>query len=170
MIVLEGPDNSGKSTLAHRIASRTGHAIQGSEGPPKKGENINDRIRRYATMAGERPMLFDRHPVISQPIYSMLAGNPQQVEPELIEQFYRSSSTIIYCEPLDRGLEGHIEKPGHDTPDHLEQVNKRYYDLLQAYRDWAVRRANFIYRIGDGEAATENLIACVVAHQACVRG
>lgn len=166
MIVLEGPDNSGKSTFAAMLAQRTGRRIQGSEGPPKPGESINDRIRRYSALVAVEPMIFDRHPVISQPIYSMLAGNPQQVEPELIAEFYDSRPTLVYCDPGERGMEGHIEKPEHDCPEHIEQVHKHYYDLLNAYREWALKHAQFVYRISDGPEAACRLRDAIIAHRA----
>ena len=165
MIVFEGPDNAGKSTLANVLAKKHKFFVQGSEGPPKPGESINDRIRRYFDLQSRHPrLLFDRHPCISQPIYSMLAGNPQSVEQELLDKFYSLKPTIVYCDPGDRGMEGHVEKPENDTAEHIKGVNEHYEELLGAYRRWALERATFIYRISDGGHSASRLLCAIIAH------
>src|ERR1700759_2893092 len=65
-IIIEGHDNSGKSTLAQKLASYIGLRIQESEGPPKSAEEINARVDGYELL---RDTLFVRHPVISNSIY-----------------------------------------------------------------------------------------------------
>src|ERR1043166_7927791 len=67
VIVIEGMDNSGKSTLARVIADHMGLAIQESEGPPRSADEINERVDRYSSMRDTH--LFVRHPCVSNPIY-----------------------------------------------------------------------------------------------------
>lgn len=146
-IIIEGCDNSGKSTLARHVSQQLGMMnIQESEGPPQSREEINNRIRRYRTMSDT---IFVRHPVISEAMYS-LTRDPvvDLIEPQLKEEFYNTPSTIVYCDPLDRGLAGHIIKP-HDSDLHIERMTTKYVTLIGAYRAWAYRKAHLIYRIGD---------------------
>lgn len=145
MIVIEGMDNSGKSTLAQAMADYMELIVQESEGPPKSDDEINERVDRYQSMTGR---LFVRHPVISNKIYGKFRpeGNPITPGREMI--FYDARPTLIYCDSGARGLVGHVEKD-HDSPGHLQLVEKNAADLLQEYRLWAAQHAHFVYRIGD---------------------
>jgi hypothetical protein len=152
-VVIEGIDNSGKSTLAKYIAQH--HLcpnIVESEGPPRYPGEINERISRY--FRDQRPnLIYVRHPVVSQPIYNLgrmgkASVSSDEVSPTLMEEFYRRKPTLIYCDPGLRGLEGHQVKAGEDE-DHLASISRNYNYLLLEYRRWALRHAHVIYRIGD---------------------
>jgi len=145
MIVIEGMDNSGKSTLAQSMASYFKLMVQESEGPPRSDEEINERVDRYENMEDR---LFVRHPVISNQIYGAVREEGNPITPGRRIIFYEQEPTLIYCDAGDRGLGGHVEKD-HDTKEHLEDVNNNYAELLELYRLWASEHAHFIYRIGD---------------------
>jgi len=168
-IIVEGMDNSGKSTLIGKLQRNLllvgpERKIQVGEGPPRPGESIDDRIQQYLLRdIGE--WIFDRHPVISQSIYSGVGGNSQSVNPRLTEVFYenvdRGRYIIIYCDAMERGMGGHTERPDKnvpgrehiDTPEYLADLERKYASRLEMYRQWAARRAHFVHRIGDDEAA-----------------
>jgi hypothetical protein len=146
MIVLEGIDASGKSTLGELIAAACGLTVQESEGPPKGPGEINERIVRYS---GMKNTIFIRHPCVSQPIYGKIRREIDDLDTRLIGEFYRKRPFFIYCDPGDRdALLKHKIKPGED-PSHIAALNHRYGELLALYRAWAIRRAHIIYRIGD---------------------
>ena len=141
-IILEGPDNSGKSTLAQYVAARTGRTIIASEGPEKWPGEINERIRRYEQ---HTDVLFDRHPCVSQPIYGQIRKNTP-VEPTLLERFYQRPALFIYCE--GRGLEEHVLKE-HDSPEHVTAVIEKHEWLCDQYLLWALEHSNLRYRVGN---------------------
>lgn len=146
MIVVEGMDNSGKSTLAAQLAEYMDLFVQESEGPPRSDEEINERVDRYHTMADK--YLFVRHPVISNAIYGKMRPEGNPITPGRTMIFYDAQPTLIYCDAGDRGLTGHVEKD-HDSEEHLSLVDTNYKALLEEYRLWAAQHAHFIYRIGD---------------------
>jgi len=168
-IIVEGMDNAGKSTLIAKLAKHLADGgsprqVQVGEGPPREGESIDDRIQKYLLRdIGE--WIFDRHPVISQPIYSGVGGNSQNVNPRLTEVFYenvnRGRYIIIYCDAMERGMEGHTARPDKavpgrehiDTPEYLADLAVKYQSRLEMYRQWAARRAHFVHRIGDSDSA-----------------
>lgn len=154
MIVIEGMDNSGKSTLGEALASYLDMIVQESEGPPKSDQEINERIDKYQEMEGR---IFVRHPVISNSIYGKFReeGNPITPGREMI--FWEAQPLIIYCDAGTRGYEGHELKP-HDTARHQDLLNEHQAALLQEYRLWAAQHAHFVYRIGDD---MDELIACI---------
>src|SRR5688572_15469302 len=146
MIVIEGMDNSGKSTLARAIAAAMNYEVQPSEGPPRHFGDLNTRIARYNSM---KRVVFDRHPAVSNPIYDKTrAIRIDTVSPQLIDLFYNMRPLIVYCDPGSRGLDDHVVKK-HDNVTHLNMIKIEYITLLDEYRQWAIDHAHFLYRIGD---------------------
>lgn len=145
-IIIEGPDNAGKSTLAKMIGEALGRQVIPSEGREKYDGEINDRVNRY--FKDYNNVIFDRHPVVSQAVY-FICGNKTNVNEELVEKFYKQQNIYVYCRPLiGRKLKGHVVKD-YDDPAFLEEIEKKYDSLVAAYDKWALEKANFIYRIGD---------------------
>lgn len=149
-IIVEGMDNSGKSTLGAHLAQTFGMNVQESEGPPKYPGEMHDRISRYGQMD---QTVFVRHPIISQDIYArhIRGEDPglSHVQVSRVYEHIRAGRTlVIYCDAGSRGLEGHVEK-AHDKPEHLEAIRLNYLRGLEAYRLWAAQHAHLIYRIGD---------------------
>lgn len=160
MIIIEGMDNSGKSTLGAALAKYMGLVVQESEGPPRAidgmtpEEEINARVDRYEKMEGT---LFVRHPVISNAIYGAVREEGDPIELGRRVVFYENKPTIIYCDAGLRGLGAHVKK-AHDTEKHLADIENHYNKLLYLYRQWAAEHAHFVYRIGDD---MDQLIATV---------
>lgn len=153
-IIIEGMDNSGKSTLAQVMAEYMGLIVQESEGPPIDEDEINDRVDRYERMTDR---LFVRHPIISNAIYGQVREEGDIISEGRRMLFYENKHTIIYCDAGTRGLGAHVQK-AHDTEKHLEDITNNYNKLLYLYRQWAAEHAHFVYRIGDD---MDQLIATV---------
>jgi hypothetical protein len=145
MIVIEGMDNSGKSTLAQSMADYMELIVQESEGPPLSDKEINDRVDRYEK---RESTLFVRHPVISNAIYGKFRPEGNPITPGRTMIFYDAKPILIYCDAGERGYEGHELKP-HDTERHQQLLSQNQQALLNEYRLWAAQHAHFVYRIGD---------------------
>ena len=146
MIIVEGIDASGKSTLVDYLAKHLHMPVQRSEGPPKAPGEMNERLARYSHLP---QTIFDRHPVISQTIYSAMRHSDIGFQEEWLTWLYDEiKPTIIYCDPGGRGLAGHKRNVA-DTDEHLRQIEDNYQLLLDTYRRWALRNAHITYRIGD---------------------
>lgn len=139
-IVIEGPDNSGKSTLAVSLSAFLGWPIQPSEGPERYPGEMEARCLRYLNMYWT---IFDRHPCISQSIYGLYRGDTL---PDATA-FYRSNPFIIYC-PGDGLLTGHVIK-AHDSEDHLKMLDLHHRSICEDYDRWAIARATWIQRKED---------------------
>lgn len=145
MIVIEGMDNSGKSTLGQHMATYLGLVVQESEGPPTSDDEINARVDKYAEFSNR---LFVRHPVVSNAIYGAFRPEGNPITPGRTMIFYESNPLLIYCDAGERGFDGHQLKD-HDTEVHQKLLETAKHELLKEYRLWAAQRAHFIYRIGD---------------------
>ncbi len=156
-IVIEGPDNTGKSTLAQALANAMHLGVIGSEGPEKYPGEINERIQRYS--ARMDLTIFDRHPAVSEPIYGLLRGQ-LNVDSALLAGFYAQPHLFIYCHS-QRGLGEHQVK-GYDTPEHLQLLSTRHDHICHLYSLWALSHAHLVYRIGDDMTAVVAAVIGVV--------
>lgn len=150
LVVVEGPDNSGKSTMISALSNMIPGKviIKESEGPEKWPGEINERIRAYRFYYGANcTVIFDRHPCVSQPIYGQFRNNTP-VEAHLVTEFYEQRPIFIYCRPLTLTLAGHVEKE-HDSEEHLRMVAEWFAQLDLLYSQWANRHAFITYRMGD---------------------
>lgn len=154
MIVIEGMDNSGKSTLAIKMGEYMDLIVQESEGPPKNDKEINKRVDNYEKLEGR---LFVRHPVVSNAIYGQFRPEGNPITPGRTMLFYEARPCLIYCDAGDRAFEGHVLKD-HDTEAHQKLLLTKQQELLKEYRLWAAQHAHFVYRIGDD---MDQLIATV---------
>lgn len=145
MIVIEGMDNSGKSTLGEYLAAYIGYVVQESEGPPLSDDEINARVDKYAEFSNR---IFVRHPCVSNAIYGMFRPEGNPITPGRTMIFYEAKPLLIYCDAGERGFDGHVLKD-HDTERHQALLKDNKAELLTQYRLWAAQRADFIYRIGD---------------------
>lgn len=150
-IVLEGPDATGKSTLARYLSQEFKRAIVPSEGPEKFPGEIDERIRRYRWF---NDVIFDRHPCISQGIYSIFS-NGQPPDRDLVFDFYETKPVLIYC-VSSMNLEHKPKK--HDSPEHLDLILQNNRAILQLYDQWAIDYAHLIYRVGSPMSRILNAI------------
>lgn len=155
LIVLEGPDAAGKSTLAKFLVDTLGFSHRHSGGPGKRPGEIYERIDAMADDPG--PTVYDRHPCVSQNIYLDALGlRGEYVDDARLNRFYGGNVFIIYCRPLPDALKRH-EMSEFATSDYHKHVERNYDRLTHLYDKWALKRANLVYRIGDdmGMIATQ---------------
>lgn len=110
MIVVEGPDGAGKSTLIRqlqdayqglKIAPRACTSLAG----PLSGTELVNWLQKYGVMHG---FVYDRHPCISGPVYDAVFSDPigeweggwaRRVFHEIQE-----NARVIYCRPPRREI------------------------------------------------------------------
>lgn len=160
-IILEGVDASGKSTLAKELLKHLpGWGYHPSEGPEKEPGEILKRIEHY-NLHLSSGCIFDRHPVISHPIYSKTVDWMTDIPYSVTEDFYTRPHLFVFCQPTERGFDAHEENDGEDAK-HLAMVKDRYDHIKLDYVSWALRRAQLIYRCGeDFEAVVQRIVRIV---------
>lgn len=137
MIVIEGPDNSGKSTFAAHLSYEFGIPVYHAGGPPASKKEIFGRVNFI--LENHNKFIFDRIPLISEPVYCILRGGQNLFEGEEAEELYRRlrdiNPLVIYCRPPDDivlDMSNHKVK-AHDSAEHLRQVTENSKKLMHRY-------------------------------------
>lgn len=107
MIIVEGPDGSGKSTLVTTLAQKLRLPVAGKVVGSDTQPLVNIRDWTEDNVArGFQPVIFDRHRLISEPIYGPAMRKRQDADfydltwlSNMMWQFYTAKPIIIYCLP-----------------------------------------------------------------------
>ena len=107
MLIVEGPDGAGKSILAEKLSRDLRMPIAtkvvGADTQPllDLGKWTEDNLNK-----GFQRMVFDRHRLISEPIYGPATRNNQDVNfldlgwlADMVHRFYQTQPIVIYCLP-----------------------------------------------------------------------
>jgi hypothetical protein len=134
-VVVEGPDNTGKSTLIRDLCQAIPElTLVPGAGPERYPGEINVRVRPMLEMTN---CIFDRHPCVSQMIYGRFRSDATMIEPSLLDRFYNSNPFFIYCfGSID--MASHVKKD-YDTLEHLAMLNRHREDIEEEYTRWAYR-------------------------------
>lgn len=140
IIIIEGPDASGKSTLVHKLAQYMNWPVEHSPGPTKTAEEFNDRLRKFLALHNT---ICDRHPAVSEEIYGIVLRKSVMTDPALLDQYRTASKFVVYC----AASYPHVVK-AHDTEEHLQGVARNRHAIKLLYDQWALQEADYIYRGG----------------------
>lgn len=139
MIVVEGPDGGGKTTFIQKLSDRLNLPVAPRVVSKNTEALTNLKVWTERNVAeGFQPIIFDRHRLISEPIYGSLLR--REFEPGfddiqwLYEQFTKfytyCSPVVIYCLPPFKTVMKNIK----DDPDNkvVKARIRRIYSLYAA--------------------------------------
>ena len=146
MIIVEGPDNSGKSTLINQLGKDFGIKLiePVSHGPVKGFKDLYDRTNgliKRAISNHTNKIIVDRISLISEPIYGTICRNKNlwKLSPKDEEKFWKVLDILdciyIYCRPDDNivlSMRTHQIKD-YDTPVHLKALKENQQRIVEAY-------------------------------------
>lgn len=146
MIIVEGPDNSGKSTLVKQLAKDLDLIIyKGERGPCKDSGDLIERTTNMLLKYGERRSIADRCPLIGESIYGPILRNHDLWSEEkpvfnlqqslFLEALRTGKLILIYCRPPDDivlNFSNHQVKE-YDTADHLKELESKKSEVVKAY-------------------------------------
>ncbi len=146
MIILEGPDGAGKTSLAHDLSNYFDLAIApkvvASDTTPMV--DIYDWTNKNLAV-GFQHTIFDRHRLISEPIYSVAMGGDRDLrfwEPAwlgaALRQFHEIKPIVVWCIP-SFGVVNHNVLSDHNNKTvwlHIEKIWRGYVHawLLETYQ------------------------------------
>lgn len=137
MVIVEGPDNSGKSTLVSMLEKELDIKATHSGGPANTEAEIIERMDRIQTKVFDK-VLFDRVPCISDQVYAhVLRGGSPFEKTKHLKRLIMHEPLIIYCRPPTHiliKLDDHVVK-AHETVEHVEAVKANRHKLIKRYDD-----------------------------------
>lgn len=132
IIILEGPDGSGKSTLGNNLSTEFGLKCFHS-GKPTTQKEMDDRIDFIISLKDELWIL-DRAPWISEAVYSKCFNRPFLDTDRILEIWFKVPQLVIYCVPSFISPDQiSTETKSHKSPDFLKRVKKNHQAIVQQY-------------------------------------
>jgi hypothetical protein len=131
VIILEGPDGVGKSTIAEYLSKEYSLPVKSGEGPPKDTQDFIDRVDRYLLLPS--PYIYDRHPVISGPIYASFRGTKSGLNKGHMISFY-SRPKLVLVVLTKNGLPIDHQLKEYDTPEHVAMITENTQKIYYIYK------------------------------------
>lgn len=128
MIIVEGPDNTGKTTLIEQLAKEFRLPMVKSYRPRTSGDII--RFHNWVK-ACPATVILDRHPSISDFIYGNIIRGDSPSDPDLI-QFLREGHYLVFCDPpTDTILSTYSDRPQMEgTHENIQRIISEYRSLM----------------------------------------
>ena len=137
IIVLEGPDGSGKSTLGKQL-TKSLEAEYRHSGRPVSKQEIENLISDLEFLSWSKKLyIIDRAPWISEFIYSNVMNQKLLTTPQRLMEAWTYPQQIIYCCPTGINESSvSLEKKEHKPPEYLGLVIGRHKRIVQRYEDF----------------------------------
>lgn len=137
MLIVEGPDNSGKSTLIDRLKKRFPNVtVTHSGGPPQSDAEIRQRMNDLIYTHQGTASILDRIPCISEAVYGpILRGQDFFKGSPALGRLIQARVPIIYCRPPNSvlcNLETHNVREG-EKPEHVAKVVRHHASIIAEY-------------------------------------
>ena len=133
-IILEGPDNAGKTTLAYSILGEDRSLYFHPGGPPASIEAEHACIREQEVLFKMPRLIHDRVTCISQQVYNSDEPLDQDRHAAMLRLF-RLGALLIYCRPpSDRlmSFEKFTWRDG-ETEEHKQKIIQRQHEFIRRY-------------------------------------
>lgn len=143
-IILEGPDNAGKSTLAKALSEAMGWNTIHAGGPPKNEAETKERLHTDFDLM-QRKMIMDRSFIISETVFGPITRNIRSFDPK---PWFRKMQSLdihdetfhlLICLPPESVVcnqKVHIIKP-HETKEHVDAMLAKQKQIYAAYASLA---------------------------------
>lgn len=136
VLVVEGPDGAGKSTLAERLSDHYRYPIVHTGGPLESRREYEERLIEKEILKA-RYVIFDRVPMISELVYYPLQKRgPFITIEEGLRDLRAARPVLIYCrlssseKMVSRILK---TKKSHKTPEYLKKVQQEHRLIVASY-------------------------------------
>lgn len=138
MVIVEGPDGAGKTTLINRLCAELGVEIRPRSSTSDHGpvDDVWEWVKRDLITNVDRD-IYDRHPFISESIYGPVLRGEMRLGPDPEEQelhyglFLHHRPLVIYCMPPLKQVRFNVAQNHDGQTDHTRGV-LRYIDTIYA--------------------------------------
>lgn len=141
-IIVEGMDNTGKSTLAFRLANDLKAVLVNNRDKPRSYEDA-ERWTVAMTKLITHTVVFDRWCGISEPIYGPVLKRDNILSPQDVKDLCyaiknKVSTVVIYCNPPLDVVQGSIteREQMEGVVDNTEELYNAYTRQIALTRQW----------------------------------
>lgn len=179
MIIVEGPDGAGKTTLISRLTS--GILYDVSIGP-RASHSTNgpvDDLSRWVdtnllSWGHSELKIYDRYPLISEPIYgSIIRG---EVDSHFTDKWlrhrlntFRSMTFVIWCIPPLKVVRANVTVSDHETPTQMDGVAMNIDAIWSLYamhaQMWIGPAMIYDYTKSNSQPRDTQLVSMLRRHQ-----
>jgi len=135
IIVFEGADGAGKTTLAKRLAAKFGLQYYHSGGPKSKQDLVNTLFSLEDMNLGRNYYLVDRHPGISELVYSAASGRQPICSVSLLKQSWDDIYMLVHCVAPKDEYQISEEFKSHKPDHHMKMVQANHEKIKSLYED-----------------------------------
>lgn len=141
VILIEGPDGAGKSTLAKSLGERfNAKVVHGGGKTLNVADYMNRSIEFLADCRQKELFICDRTTITSSEIYSPIMDGVHPAPPDVRQRFIAdlcgNVSMLIYCRPsistLRRRL-ANLEAKSHKSQEYVDLVKERFDRIISSY-------------------------------------
>ena len=154
-VILEGPDNSGKSTLAKRLREVTGVEYYHPGGAPADVQAERAFLVDQHRLAQRGPIIMDRVTSISQQVYNPDPDLDQDRRHHADILVTNPSVFVVYCRPSNEHLTdvSNFTWRPEETEEHRQKIVKRAIEWVNRYDELMKRVPCLHYDFNDRVAA-----------------
>jgi len=146
LIVVEGPDGSGKTTLIAALRRRSPKyfwGVRASRNPGSFSNLVNACSWLNVAALHSAPLVVtDRHPLVSEPIYATVLRRPALATPGWFKEKWQTDlhciTCLIYCKPPRLVIAENLLKGGQQlvgVPENISTIIDLYDGLISELID-----------------------------------
>lgn len=161
IIVLEGPDGTGKTTLGYQLAKDL-NAQYYHSGGPKTPKELEDKMNELEIMAeSSRCYIVDRVPYISEMVYGYALRGSSLIT-VLQHQKYKSLARLyIFCKPSAKhNVQMSLDFKAHKPKEHTDAVIKNKDKIKDLYDGIFKKIPHIIYNMDNYKEVLQKCVDC----------